>query len=307
MAGVVPYGIVKRTVRFPFSHTIPGGGSTVFPIAAAIPATAEPYSTNVLVRSNANPYYLYDPDNATIPITGDLLSNRLNIPRNSGLRGIGIAPDSLIHTADLAIGGKHTEDGTFRISPGNPYIGSLDEYDFVDVTLPISLPSLAATNSTAATDGFAWDALPGNSGAGEIWQWPLRLELWYGDNPPIRQPFRAPMHATARVILAAAAASRRILFCVDGRRTASIDILPATSTLSYTVEQVVPAKALGGLNDTFNRRVITGPTSAGTVGVPFHVDVFPMTATPISILSILLSDSVGAATPSQLDFHAWDL
>src|SRR6187402_3904193 len=108
----------RRTLRSPgksiagtsFYAAIPGPADLGGAVAAPGDVTALTTSTYLPVNTAEQSYV-----RVPLPAPG------------CGIRGIGIAPDSAIHTADVALVGLGGELERHRISPGNPLLGCRDE------------------------------------------------------------------------------------------------------------------------------------------------------------------------------------
>ncbi len=180
------------------------------------------------------------PDVAALTASGYLPTNtleqasqRLDLQPKGGhsIRGIGIAPDSAIHSCRVVLAGKNGETDTHQISPGNPLLGCLDGYDFAYLSLPNSIPGIANA------DGVTWDGAPNGSLDG----YPLRLELFRGDVLPMRSHKRAPYFAHA--IFEIAASGTRILYvCVDGRERVDVIVNGSAGVSTITIDAIEARK-----------------------------------------------------------------
>lgn len=111
---------------------------------------------------------LRPPDTVSKHALGDIAP----VVRFQPLVGIGIATDSGIASCTL-----HQNGRSFRVTPGNPML--LDDAAGITATIQVSIPALHVDDPAF----IAWDAVPVASTSGEVWGWPLRLELYYGSIP----------------------------------------------------------------------------------------------------------------------------
>lgn len=286
--------VERHTLRFPFknsalalvSRSIPGDPDTGTHISMFSPA---PFS-NIPTRN------------------AEASAQAVVIPkRRDGLQlmAISIAPDSPIHSADIAIGVQQTEVQRHRISPGNPLIGNFDQWDTISVTLPFGMPYVGGSGF----NNFFWDTTPDNVAGGTYWGFPLRLECWYGALP-VRMDRRAAYRGFARMTFLSAG-NRRFGICVDGRTKIAVEIIAgAGSTCTYTIAQVacdlntgLTASPDAGISAD---RVITGPTAAAA-GALVRFDVLPNATafgSPYQFLVVTLTEAV--AGDHQLSVAAWD-
>lgn len=214
------HGIVqRRVIRFP------GAPNQTF-VAAGIPGIAAAggfviASADVALAAQVN--------------SAEQSSSRIAIPPTGGaVRAIGIDPESAIACCDISFAGSNGEIDRRRITPGNPaFLGCADRVDFVDVTIPWSLPIMLASvvpsgaGKVAAHDTV--DILDESSGLVAP-GWPLRLELWRGEILPMRTHRRAPMLAHFAAVLVGAADVRDYLVCVDGRRRVDVYVYVRTGS-----------------------------------------------------------------------------
>lgn len=296
--------IVRTIVRFPFSQ------NDTLISAFPIPAMGAGGPGVLITTVGGNGFSSPDPSLST----ADLGAQRVALPRKCGLRAISIAPDSAIPVCDISIAARNDEYGRHRLSPGNPLLGNLDDADFMSITIPTSPPTLVAGPTV-----FAWDALgvPHAGGAVNIWAFPLRLEMWYGnDIPSIRADKRAPMHAAARFTLAAATQQFMYVY-VEGRRQVSVEIIPHTATCTVSIQQVsyqVSTSNGGRLGGSTIASTFLFPATVLTADTQRRIDLTcfaPATGSneinPLQMIVINVSDSAGtAATFHQVDVYAWD-
>lgn len=224
------------------------------------------------------------------------------------VRAISIAPDSAIHTCDIALAGRDGEIARHRISPGNPLIGTFED-DFALVSIPNSLPA-AAKGSTVISHDSA-DA-PLTAGT-QISGWPLRLEVWRGDNVPIRSDKRAGYYAHF-VFAQAAGDDATAQVCVDGRRRISVTVdvtdVSGAGTCTTTMFGLEPRKVAGSPGNTRDTVIpvplpldLIGTLSATTVqGAP---DTFAFEGVPLTVLRIAIAQATESAIV-QIHVKAYD-
>jgi hypothetical protein len=228
-----------------------------------------------------------------------------------GVTGIGIAADSAIGCCDISLGGDGGEKSKHRISPGNPLLGDLSEYDTALVTIPNPIPIIADQAATLNWDAQVIGNIPaiGGNGMGM----PLRLEVYRGDVMPMRTQHRAPYHARAIFHFAVGVDSRTLTVCIDGRRDVLIELWSpalaganvinvnivtqaatpsnATSLIDQPADFALTGSAfpITALSSTVTRAIIDLAYGADTAGDP----VRRWSRCPSSLLSITLSTPVG--------------
>lgn len=305
--------IVKKTLRFPFKATdgvladfalpsIPHNGPNVLLSATPVASFAQPDpATGGLV---------------TLGSTAELGSQRVPIPDAKRLRGIAIAPDSSIYSCNISVGEAPTsDDRVFRVSPGNPWVGhGLGDTDFILVSQTMELPLQVSSGST-----FCWDATTIRYAGSDVFQFALRLELWY-DDPPTRIQARAPMSARFRFLLSAAA-SQRAFAVTQGRTSVSVVAIPSTNTASLQMYEVWPLQNVSGANGRSNASILLPIGGSIALGLIQAVTRFDLTTSggratagqttrinPIPMIAFDVSDSAGtgATDGHQVDVLAWD-
>lgn len=237
---------------------------------------------------------------------------RIDLPkRGSGdgpVRGIGIAPDSAIHTCDIAIVGKDGDTQRHRISPGNPLLGTIYENDFAYVSLPNSIPGLTynpVNNLSIFADASDVINVDGVQYVG----WPLRLEVFRGDVLPVRSPYRAAYkaHCLAHLDLIAETDVRYLYFCVDGRRRIDVIAIGNSSQAVTITADSIEAKL--GIATLLDLDLVTplvlddiGSTSLTFNSTPKIISFY---GNPITILRVTVSVP---ATTSDVNVlvKAWD-
>lgn len=225
--------IIRRTLTFP-------GRS---PVADQIVACAIPGPSWVggVGYAPADVATFEPAPDAIVAQRWDKSVRRIELPVNGCLpSAIALAPDSPIAEFDIAFRGDGGEMERHRVSAGNPFVGVPEGADFAQVSIPDSIPVLDATASTA----IYWDGvnLPNEDGESpaRVIGWPLRMEMWFGDVPPIRSHLRAAHIAHA--IMSTAETTRLLYVCVSGRKRVSVIATAATGTISCF--------AIGGIKDT---------------------------------------------------------
>jgi hypothetical protein len=309
---LVSGSIVKQILRWPFllpdgtvsNRPLPGplaegGGSFINVAAGPVTTVTTPDPLPAAGGSQA----------------GNLLQ-KLALPRTCGLRGIGISPDSAIAACDLWTGINQSESQRYRLSPGNPYIGGLEDAESIYVSVPIGIPLIPTADQLFAPDSVTILSL-----GVKICSWPLRLDLLYDDAPlsMLRVDRRAPISARCRFRLAAAT-SGFMYVCVDGRRHVAIEVSANTATASLRVSAVssIYANSLAIDNSDVPQPLVL-PDTALPAGMTRRDFVCPGSndlitgvvaagnGLPAQVWEIRLTDSAGnAGTGHLLNFYAWD-
>jgi hypothetical protein len=179
-----------------------------------------------------------------------MVSRRIDLPlkRNVGqpVTMIAIAPDSNIECADIQFGSNRIN--RHRIAPGAPYIGTPDSDDDFALVAPVRMiPALSDTNSANPIRSYAfWDARvdadPAGAGVnGLCVGWPLRLNVYRGDQTPPVMVYRAPLTAVCvfQTSFATATPGQQDFFvCTDGRRRVDVNVArhPLSGAASMTVQ-----------------------------------------------------------------------
>lgn len=295
---------IKTILRYPFiaadgfvsSYAIPG------------PATG---GRNVLINNIGGANYA-SPDSQYLAATADLGSQKLPFPR-SGLTGIGIAPDSAIHEADISFSGTGANDyQRHRIGIGNPLLGIATNLDFAMVSLPNSIPSIAGP---PGSNFFAWDAVPVNIGlsGSTYWGFPLRLELFYEGLRPVRQMIRPSLHASFRFTLAAATSGFAYVY-LGGRTKLSLQTIGGTATANITLAEFGASMTVLNSGGGIGRQDGSVQGTANLISTVLANGTMTRSdlATPagMNMVKIGVVDSVGTAggTPPwhQVDLYAFD-
>lgn len=240
--------------------------------------------------------------------------------KDSPVRAISIAPDSAIHTCDVALAGKDGELERHRISPGNPLVGCRSDADWAFVSIPNSIPVLLDAATIVAADGIK-TALDSRLGAASI-GWPLRLELWRGECVELRSPQRAAYFSHSIYSLtddgaAEGATTADFFICVDGRKRIDVTVWltdpindESVTITAFACEAFKQASPSQGLDLRVEIPLVldaAGNTSvivAKNVPTTFSLDGNPITLLKIH-LALVLSGGADAATP-QLHVKAYD-
>lgn len=204
---------------------------------------------------------------------------KLALPRRNGHppSWVGIAADSAIHSCDLWMGGRKDDGSRHRIAPGLPLIGLDDDDSFALVSIPVGLPFFAPSG----TDNAGHDVQRGG-GTTLFGGWPLRLELGYGCLPPRETRVRAPY--VAHFVASMAAASSRFLWvCCDGRRR--VDITLYSSNVTTT---------LAAVEDCSTRKDTTTPNA--------NVDIITPVGLPVDDAGNLTA-VLTSGTPQTFSFY----
>jgi hypothetical protein len=184
---------------------------------------------------------------------------KLDLARNQlgSIQAISIAPDSMIQSCDLFLGGR--EGDRHRISPGCPYWGSIDQDQFGIVTPIGPIIGFTDTGPSGYRTSHVWDSgETGNPVNGfRTLGSPLRLNIYRGDSRPVEHLQRAPMSANfAFDCLASNGVSQagdnpQLAVCVDGRQRIDISVqvagifsgIPVVTVIGY---DPILASAAGG-------------------------------------------------------------
>lgn len=303
--------VLKKTLHWPF--ILPSSGNrTNIGIPGPSPGAAGGFATNLVI--NDTPPTTTD---ATDPFTTTIQSinnaqQRVQVPIPSGggrLRGIAVAPDSVIDSCDVSLQGLNDEGNRFRISPGNPLIGDFGTdiaQLFLNVTIPNPLPDLQLDSPGK----FAvWDnsnITP--SGGGTFASFPLRLEFMYGDVLQLRDAvIRPPMTAAARCIITSAAGVVHFLVGVCGRKKVKLTVIPGSATASVTVVSNVPKPSNVSGSILWASQQLS---VLATVGVPtakeFDLTTGVNAFAPYDTLDIAVTDSAVGPNSHYITLRAWD-
>lgn len=290
-------------LRWPFSN----------PQASVVYTDGSPNQGTNSVQTAATSFSISDPAGAK----WEQIAQSVHVarPKDHGpLMGISIAPDSPIGQCDimLAPGGNADLASMRRVSVGNPYVGQID-VNTVLVGLPIAMPQIGGAQTTG---NVLWDGslilIPALS-ASPLWQYPLKLQLWYGQVPIVTAK-RAPLHA--RTIMSIPAANTTSLYVItDGRRRTVIDVFTNGANRSINIFEMNATKLLGGA--PFVDLVI--PLSiSGVIAIPVGtlkrltlVDSIVsggpnFQGGPWPLIRVDIIDTVGSANLVQLDVWSYD-
>lgn len=220
--------VEKKTLRIgviPQKFGTPEGGSFAgFPTDGIIPGGA------AAIPRDANGATFGIPG-ATINNTLDDVANTIQTPNKVHSLGpivsIEIAPDSPITAAALRIGGDKG-DSVHVIGDGARYLGCVDNNAQVQACAVRDLPALARSNAFTGTldqqiaETVWWDIQAENGPAGLTLQYPLRLNLYRGDQPVFGPSRRAPYYAHLMWKVqdrgGAVASQPGLIVIVDGRK-----------------------------------------------------------------------------------------
>lgn len=232
------------------------------------------------------------------------------------VRAICIAPDSSIHTANLAIAGVDDDISRARISPGNPWLGYLDDHNFAMVSVPSCMPGILWDDDDIYLD--ASKAMLGDSEIGGLaWVgWPLRLEVWRGDILPMRARTRAPMYGRA-IVNMANASPWYVYACVDGRTRIDLEVdntddsgdggTNGQDDVTVSVAQVIPRLAQpgdsGDARPTYVEIPIDGAASQTVVSG--DKQVYQLSGDGVSIIRFAFDLASGSGM-TQMRVVAWD-
>lgn len=231
-----------------------------------------------------------------------LVASRVVFPKVSRhqLRYIGIAPDSAIHSADVALLGRGDDLNRFRVSPGNPIIGCKD-VDSALVTIPVPLIGIALPLANQAAHDYV--NAPGTTASG----WPLRLELGYGEIIPIRSPKRA-VYSARFIFSPGVGQSRDMYICTDGRTRVDVEVVTSALTTTLTAFSVVSTKVSGSPQGDTGTLVPLPLDDAGSLSLPVTPSA-PLIASfygnPIPVLNLNIAQATNAAVV-QVNVRAYD-
>lgn len=234
--------------------------------------------------------------------TAEQSYQKLVIPNSSArgpVRAISIAPDSAIACCDLALGGRDGETYRHRISPGNPFVGTITEDDFASISIPESMPYVGVNEHSVMIDAEPVFALDDGM---TLYGWPLRLELHRGNDAMLVRSFRrAPLVAE---ILAAGASnndgdlSEVYMICVDGRRRMRLSAhsIVGASTYTLSVSAGLPHKISGdALRDEIDEVLLplnnAGDTSVTLADDESQLFTFDDLSAPILVIRLTSSDA----------------
>lgn len=287
---------LRRTLRFPFIS--PTGGIR----GSASMAGPDQYGSGPRVTGTptVNPL---DPVASTFTQVGQSLV----VPYSRNLRSIGIASDSAFDCCDLSIGGRPDDSNRWRISYGNPLVGDFSDMDGNDifiVSLPTSVPLLDVGSGPSAA---AFDVSPFSptSPAGTFVGFPLRLELWYGELPPVRSPYRSPLRAYFRM-QPTATVPMDMTICVSGRRKIALHAFATTATATIQVDGLMMIKSeVAGSPDTALLEPIVAAV-AMAAGSTVYSLLLPTGAVTYDYIRVHLTDTATSANSHQFWLNAYD-
>jgi hypothetical protein len=229
------------------------------------------------------------------------------VPRGADpISAICIAPDSAIHTCDIALVGLDGELERHRVSPGNPLVGIPAGAGFALVSIPNSIPLFTDTGAGV----LHWDSAKMVDGSGgHVVGFPLRLEVWHGNLPPMRGPYRAGYFAHMLFAIASGA-SRSLRVCVDGR--SRVDVVTNSSAGTSTISmQASEALKRTFTADTGAQRRDTWAsftlpvTDAGGTSYTTTPNIVSFNGNPMTALVINIAQTVADAIV-QVKVKAWD-
>ena len=288
--------VQRQTLRFPIAN------SNAVLTAVGVPGPAEFGSTMAQNSGATSVGKIVRPD--PFGSTWQDAITRLPILDRNGLPllAISIAPDSALACCDIWLN-EDSDLGRYRCSPGNPVFADFSQHSFVNITLPYAVPITISPTLTAVWDG---QILRSTTMSQDIFQLPLRLDLWYG-GVPVRFGNRAPYHAHVEMVMATAASTLAWWFCVDGRRRVSYKFFPGSAPETFTLTahesmklntQVVLDQSIPVLP------ALSGPTLIPNLGNVTQVDLTLNTG--IMFIQCSITDSVGSATPCEVRAVAVD-
>jgi hypothetical protein len=184
------------------------------------------------------------------------------------IRAIAIAPDSAIKSCDIWLAGDGGEFQKHRCSPGNPVLAAVnDAQDYALVSALAAIPGINANPIGAGTSKGFDATIPGSdSDDNPIMAFPLRLEIWHGEIPPLRAVERSEYCGEAIGSFTYDDAepvkptTRLYYVCTDGRHRLGITLAcfaigapPANGTQMATIEcyAVEARRALAADSDPY--------------------------------------------------------
>lgn len=290
--------ILRHTILHPTS----GNGSTAAVQAPGI----EQYGTGIVARAGVANYNNSDVNAAPADSWRHVINPNA---RNHGepLVGIGISPDSALHSALINIPG---DDFTGHVVvPGSPLVIPAGAevntiYASARCNIPVIFPATPNDDGTTA-----WDASLGTITGNALgsWGWPLRLELYYGAIP-MRSPYRSPLVSSISVLAPANGHLFAALIPVDGRRTIDLAVIgttPGVNLISVNAIRGCRLGAAGGNNNIVTQPLVTSVALVAQQYYRLRAGVFAAAAggtslqvTPFPLLQVQI---LGGVTPGNFD------
>lgn len=188
-----------------------------------------------------------NPNAAALPPAAQATGAMVPLPggRRPDTTIIAIADDSPIECVDVYLGGRDAgRDRRFRIAPGTPFIGEIED----DMIVVVGVRTFGVS-FFAGSDNFYWDATPLPVISSDQWdntaRWPFAiLNIWRlkpdEDTPEIDHYQRAPLEAMLSGTTNAGPRGAALWACTDGRRVADVQLYPiifggggASATINY--------------------------------------------------------------------------
>lgn len=285
---------LKKTFRFPFACA----GFAGTPLSGSSFAGV----SNDGIRDLFAGTTWLTPDNQQPRI--DLACQTIVFNRSVGglpLTGISLAADSPISDCDIWLADTTSDVRRIRVSNGNPFIGDVSEQSNLFVSLPYCPPAPPVAVNTNLWDGSAVQ----DATSGKVFSSPLRLEFWYGDEPPpIRQTPRPIYSARARINFIAP--NNGSLYVVtQGRSRVQATVVTADALTTLAIQGVVTQADIppGNFVDLIQTKQISAAAAAGNPVTNTNV---VNTSPHYSMMRFdIASTTVGGIT-ATLDVFCWD-
>lgn len=284
---------LKKTFRFPFGMSL---------AATPLSATSFPGVANDGVRDLFFGNGWFTPDNQQP--RPDLACQNVVFSRSVQgfpLTGISLAPDSPISDCDIWLADVTSDIKRFRISNGNPFVGDVSDQSNLFVSLPYCPPAPAVTATVNMWDGSAVQ----DATSGKVFSSPLRLEFWYGDQPP-------PMRQTARPIYSArvrinyvAPGNGSLYVLTQGRSRVQATVVTGDVLSTLAIQGIVTEADIPGGNfvDVIQVKQISAAAAAGNPVTNFNVN---NTAPHYSMMRFDYASTTVGLVSATLDVFCWD-
>lgn len=226
-------------------HTIvfPSTGPKGIGVAAGLPGQYRNAGVQ-LMRETDEDAKTYRPQSSSGVVDPDFVRSAVTMGLGRNIVGISIAPDSQIASCDLWFGGGTDDTDRYHISAGNPWLGVIDATSAdLRVSIPNGIPAIARANTVIAWDSTDTYVVNADDTKTATYGFPLRLEVWYADEPVHSLPrseIRSELvaHAIAAIV-DTVVNSCDFYVCVAGRRRVDVHVYPiSTGAVALTVAAV---------------------------------------------------------------------
>lgn len=288
-------------------HTIvfPSTGPKGIGVAAGLPGQYR-HAGVQLMRETDEDAKSYRPQSASGEVDADFVRSAVSIGLGQKIVGISIAPDSAIPSCDLWFGGGTDDTDRYHLSAGNPWIGQLDSTSAnLRVSIPNGIPAIARADTVIAWDSSDTFVVNADDDKLATYGFPLRLEVWYADEPVHELP-RADVrselvaHAVAAIV-DTVVDTCDFYVCVAGRRRIDVHVYPiSTGAVALTVA------AVEGFKQADSNSMIDTPIAtllelneAGDTSVSCAQGantIFSFEGNPITLLRVRIDPSGEAAS-----------